>query len=109
MSQTAVVDDISAPNDPPVLGKRARNTAFSLIMGGMLLSALDSTIVATALPTIVGDIGGKFGETCSDARRSSWSASSASPSPRERRVIARRMILSPDPISEPMELAQAGG
>ena len=58
MSQTAVVDDISAPNDPPVLGKRARNIAFSLIIGGMLLSALDSTIVATALPTIVGDLGG---------------------------------------------------
>ena len=27
-------------------------------MGGMLLAALDCTIVATALPTIVGDLGG---------------------------------------------------
>ena len=36
----------------------ARNVAFALIMGGMLLAALDSTIVATALPTIVGDLGG---------------------------------------------------
>ena len=27
----------------------------------------------------------------------------------ELRVIARRMILSVDPVSEPMELAQAGG
>ncbi|OWY61859.1 hypothetical protein B7486_61545, partial [cyanobacterium TDX16] len=27
-------------------------------MSGMLLAALDQTIVATALPTIVGDLGG---------------------------------------------------
>jgi EmrB/QacA subfamily drug resistance transporter len=58
VSQAEVVDDISAPDDPPVLGHAARNIAFSLIIGGMLLSALDSTIVATALPTIVGDLGG---------------------------------------------------
>jgi EmrB/QacA subfamily drug resistance transporter len=32
--------------------------AFSGLMLAMLLSALDSTIVATALPTIVGDLGG---------------------------------------------------
>ncbi|MGE5597278.1 MAG: MDR family MFS transporter [Hyphomicrobiales bacterium] len=31
---------------------------FSGLMLGMLLSALDQTIVATALPTIVGDLGG---------------------------------------------------
>jgi EmrB/QacA subfamily drug resistance transporter len=31
---------------------------FSALMLGMLLAALDSTIVATALPTIVGDLGG---------------------------------------------------
>src|SRR5579871_5927867 len=28
------------------------------LMSGMLLAALDQTIVATALPTIVGDLGG---------------------------------------------------
>lgn len=32
--------------------------AFSGLMLGMLLAALDQTIVATALPTIVGDLGG---------------------------------------------------
>ena len=31
---------------------------FSGLMAGMLLSALDQTIVATALPTIVGELGG---------------------------------------------------
>ncbi|MCJ7832105.1 MAG: hypothetical protein MUP92_01485, partial [Actinobacteria bacterium] len=31
---------------------------FSGLMLGMLLAALDQTIVATALPTIVGDLGG---------------------------------------------------
>ena len=58
MSQAEVVDDFSAAGDQPVLGATARNVAFALIMGGMLLAALDSTIVATALPTIVGDLGG---------------------------------------------------
>ncbi|HEX4472124.1 MAG TPA: MDR family MFS transporter, partial [Nocardioides sp.] len=58
MSQAEVVDDITAGDEPPVLGHTARNVAFSLIVGGLLLSALDSTIVATALPTIVGDLGG---------------------------------------------------
>ncbi|MDA8209650.1 MAG: MFS transporter, partial [Actinomycetota bacterium] len=32
--------------------------ALSGLMLGMLLSALDQTIVSTALPTIVGDLGG---------------------------------------------------
>ena len=58
MSQAEVVDDITAADEPPVLGPTARNVAFALIVGGLLLSALDSTIVATALPTIVGDLGG---------------------------------------------------
>ncbi len=34
------------------------NVIFATIMLGMLLSALDQTIVSTALPTIVGDLGG---------------------------------------------------
>ncbi|WP_243057695.1 MDR family MFS transporter [Nocardioides sp. SR21] len=37
---------------------RARNLAFGTIALGMLLAALDGTIVSTALPTIVGDLGG---------------------------------------------------
>jgi EmrB/QacA subfamily drug resistance transporter len=53
-----VEEDLSEVDDAPLLGGTARNVAFSLIMGGMLLAALDGTIVATALPTIVGDLGG---------------------------------------------------
>ncbi|HEX7739102.1 MAG TPA: DHA2 family efflux MFS transporter permease subunit, partial [Marmoricola sp.] len=37
---------------------RRRNLAFATVAMGMLLAALDSTIVSTALPTIVGDLGG---------------------------------------------------
>lgn len=43
---------------PPTLSVRERNTAFAVIAAAMLLSALDGTIVSTALPTIVGDLGG---------------------------------------------------
>src|SRR4030081_712935 len=41
-----------------------RNFIFLAIVLGMLLAALDQTIVATALPTIVADLG--------DAGRQSW-------------------------------------
>lgn len=41
-----------------------RNFIFAAIVLGMLLAALDQTIVATALPTIVADLG--------DAGRQSW-------------------------------------
>ncbi|MCW8378879.1 MDR family MFS transporter [Streptomyces justiciae] len=44
--------------EPPVLDKRQRNVVFVTIMLGMLLAALDQTIVGTALPTIVSDLGG---------------------------------------------------
>ncbi len=43
---------------PPVLDRRRRNVIFGTIMLGVLLAALDQTIVGTALPTIVGDLGG---------------------------------------------------
>ncbi|GAA2146505.1 MDR family MFS transporter [Glycomyces algeriensis] len=42
---------------PPVLGKSRRNLVFATIMLGMLMAALDQTIVSTALPTIVADLG----------------------------------------------------
>ncbi|MET9257731.1 MDR family MFS transporter [Streptomyces sp. NPDC003717] len=45
-------------DQPPVLDKRRRNVVFVTIMLGMLLAALDQTIVGTALPTIVSDLGG---------------------------------------------------
>ncbi|MEU8240294.1 MDR family MFS transporter [Actinoplanes missouriensis] len=42
----------------PVLSRRQINVVFVAILLGMLLAALDQTIVSTALPTIVADLGG---------------------------------------------------
>ena len=42
----------------PRLTHRQILVVFSGLMAGMLLAALDQTIVSTALPTIVGDLGG---------------------------------------------------
>ncbi|MFD5256897.1 MDR family MFS transporter [Streptomyces bobili] len=47
-----------AATQPPVLDARRRNIVFVTIVLGMLLAALDQTIVGTALPTIVSDLGG---------------------------------------------------
>ncbi|MGY4710037.1 MDR family MFS transporter [Mycolicibacterium sp. CBM1] len=49
-----------APPEPAaaqVTGRR-RNMVFLAVVLGMLLAALDQTIVATALPTVVADLGG---------------------------------------------------
>ncbi|MQM27999.1 MDR family MFS transporter [Glycomyces albidus] len=43
---------------PPALGRSRRNLVFVTILLGMLMAALDQTIVSTALPTIVADLGG---------------------------------------------------
>ena len=43
---------------PSQLTHRQILVVFSGLMLGMFLAALDQTIVATALPTIVGDLGG---------------------------------------------------
>ncbi|MFF1293500.1 MULTISPECIES: MDR family MFS transporter [unclassified Streptomyces] len=54
-----VTEEVAPPAaEPPVLDKRRRNVVFVTIMLGMLLAALDQTIVGTALPTIVSDLGG---------------------------------------------------
>ena len=45
-------------NSPPALSHRQVLVVFSGLMLVLLLAALDSTIVATALPTIVGELGG---------------------------------------------------
>jgi EmrB/QacA subfamily drug resistance transporter len=47
-----------ADTEPTVLDRRRINLVFSTLLLGMLLAALDQTIVSTALPTIVGDLGG---------------------------------------------------
>ena len=54
MSSTSAI----APPVAPTLSRRQINLVFGTIMLGMLLAALDQTIVSTALPTIVGDLGG---------------------------------------------------
>ena len=46
-----------APGDVAVNPQR-RNFIFVAVLLGMLMAALDQTIVATALPTIVADLGG---------------------------------------------------
>ncbi len=61
---TASADTGAAPAIAPAaaptggLSHRQVLIVFSGIMLGMLLAAIDQTIVATALPTIVGDLGG---------------------------------------------------
>jgi len=51
----SVLEPVTAP---AVLGHRQILIAFSGLVLAMLLAALDSTIVSTALPTIVGELGG---------------------------------------------------
>src|SRR5213075_2839709 len=54
-----MTESVLAPGAAPaVLGRRQILIAFSGLVLAMLLAALDSTIVATALPTIVGELGG---------------------------------------------------
>ncbi|WP_280462969.1 MDR family MFS transporter [Nocardia carnea] len=45
------------PETAPTLDRRRRNIVFVTIVLGMLMAALDQTIVATTLPTIVADLG----------------------------------------------------
>ncbi|MDA8271756.1 MAG: MDR family MFS transporter [Actinomycetota bacterium] len=64
MAQTNHLSDelssvaVSPANGGNPLTHRQILVVFSALMLGMLLAALDQTIVATALPTIVGDLGG---------------------------------------------------
>ena len=47
------------PDTPgAILDRRTLIPVFGALMLGMFLAALDQTIVSTALPTIVGDLGG---------------------------------------------------
>ncbi|HEV8065281.1 MAG TPA: MFS transporter, partial [Acidimicrobiales bacterium] len=53
-------DNPAASSDGPIpdLGHRRVLIIIGALMLGMLLAALDQTIVSTALPTIVADLGG---------------------------------------------------
>ncbi|WP_374156910.1 MDR family MFS transporter [Mycobacterium sp. G7A2] len=44
--------------EPAQVGAQRHNLIFVAVLLGMLLAALDQTIVATALPTVVADLGG---------------------------------------------------
>jgi EmrB/QacA subfamily drug resistance transporter len=61
-AQIAATPD--AESGSALISPRRRNFVFLAIMLGMLMAALDQTIVATALPTIVADLG--------DAGHQSW-------------------------------------
>jgi MFS family permease len=61
MSQRAARETAERPTEEipdEGLQGRALTTVFVALMLGMFLAALDQTIVATALPTIVGELGG---------------------------------------------------
>ena len=54
---------VAVPANPPAgspveVSRQRMNLVFAAVALGMLLAALDQTIVSTALPTIVGDLGG---------------------------------------------------
>jgi EmrB/QacA subfamily drug resistance transporter len=52
-------ESVAEPGAAPiVLTRRRINTIFAALLAGMLMAALDQTIVSTAMPTIVGDLGG---------------------------------------------------
>jgi EmrB/QacA subfamily drug resistance transporter len=53
---TAVVSD--PESGATGISRQRRNFIFVAVLLGMLLAALDQTIVATALPTVVADLGG---------------------------------------------------
>jgi EmrB/QacA subfamily drug resistance transporter len=57
--RTAEVGTVSDPESSSArIGPQRRNLIFVAVLLGMLLAALDQTIVATALPTVVADLGG---------------------------------------------------
>jgi EmrB/QacA subfamily drug resistance transporter len=55
---SVVTPDTAAPGVPAPLAHRQVLVVFSGLLLVLLLAALDSTIVSTALPTIVGELGG---------------------------------------------------
>ena len=53
---TAQADSAAPTSSAPDIGHRRLLVIIGALLLGMLLAALDQTIVATALPTIVGDL-----------------------------------------------------
>lgn len=55
---TSPIETVSAGDRPFLLTKRRIWIIFGALIAGMLLASLDQTIVSTAMPTIVGELGG---------------------------------------------------
>ena len=66
MSATAQGTKRARPGSdgPLLLTQRRIWIIFSALIAGMLLSSLDQTIVSTAMPTIVGELGGVAHQAC---------------------------------------------
>src|SRR6478752_4947907 len=58
MSTAATATAMDAESGSALISPQRRNFIFVAVLLGMLLAALDQTIVATALPTVVADLGG---------------------------------------------------
>ncbi|HWH98234.1 MAG TPA: MFS transporter, partial [Pseudolysinimonas sp.] len=58
MAQAVAQQPSPSTGAPGALHGRRLWLVLAALMLGMLLAALDQTILATALPTIVGDLGG---------------------------------------------------
>ncbi|GAA2975572.1 EmrB/QacA subfamily drug resistance transporter [Microbacterium terrae] len=58
MTATAPTPTVASGDGPMLLTQRRIWIIFSALIAGMLLSSLDQTIVSTAMPTLVGELGG---------------------------------------------------
>ena len=58
MDDSTVTSPAAAEAEPEQIGQRRRLIIIGALLLGLLLAALDQTIVATALPTIAGDLHG---------------------------------------------------
>src|SRR5215813_6401408 len=58
VDDSTVTSPAAAEAEPEQIGQRRRLIIIGALLLGMLLAALDQTIVATALPTIAGDLHG---------------------------------------------------
>src|ERR1044072_8395428 len=64
MTSTPTDTALAESSSPSALiSPQRRNIIFVAVLLGMLLAALDQTIVATALPTVVADLGGAGHQT----------------------------------------------
>src|SRR5665213_2962907 len=58
MADIAATDGALLVEEPPTIGHRRLLVIIGALLLGMVLASLDQTIVATALPTIAGDLHG---------------------------------------------------